>query len=56
MTGMAETNKAILNILPVLQSNISVRCTFPGFQSTFCYKYFAALPLPVMNDGYGGNK
>jgi hypothetical protein len=45
MTGMAETNKAILNIFPVLQSNISVRCTSPGFRSTFCYKYFEALPL-----------
>jgi hypothetical protein len=33
--------------------NITVRCTFPGFQSAFCYKYFAALPLPFMNEEEG---
>lgn len=35
---------------------ISVRCTFPGFQLTFCYKYFAALPLPFSNERFSNLK
>jgi len=56
MQDMEETNKANLKMFLILQSNISVRCTFPGFQSAFCYKYFAALPLLVKNEWYGRNK
>jgi hypothetical protein len=53
MTLIAETNKVILNIFPVLQSNISVRCTSPGIILSFCYKYFAALPLSALNEQKG---
>ena len=34
------------------------RCAapFPAFNRICCYKYFAALPLPFRNEGYGRNK
>jgi len=54
-----------LNSRMNMYSNFSMMCGgnkyfgalhLSSFQSAFCYKYLAAMPLLARNEGYGRNK